>query len=232
MEASTTTTKNTTRPNSKAELQESTSISQPKQQTSKSERRLQDRQNSTSKKSDSNSTHPRKRVVWRSTVLRRNPGFENFEDEHIAWLYAAHKRGGFRHYPQFNEEMSPEVFETKFLETVAPFDVAWILTAPNQKGDDTPVGFVGAFIRHTIMEPHVEWFPWATPRNKLEAATNFINNFRKDFWIQLVVDIKHRNFFDHIRELGILWRVGPVFDYPLIEGNTGMIYHSQRGRSG
>lgn len=165
-------------------------------------------------------------------VLKRGPGIQDFEDEHIAWLYAAHRKGAFRDIVGFEDDMSPEVFETKFLESVLNFDVAWILTAPNQKGPETPVGFMAAFVRGQVMEPHVDWFPWATSRNKLETMLHFFNTFRHQFWIMAFVEMKDRPFFDKLKDYGVLWRVGPIFDSPMTQGKPAMMYHSQKGRDG
>lgn len=58
------------------------------------------------------------------------------------------------------------------------------------------------------MVPHVHWFPWARPRNKLEAALKFINVMRKRYGILIATDRESEPFFTHLVRYGVLRRIG------------------------
>jgi hypothetical protein len=41
-----------------------------------------------------------------------------------------------------------------------------------------PVGVIGAKTNGYLYEPHIEWFSWATPKNKIRVAVSFFQKFR------------------------------------------------------
>ena len=86
----------------------------------------------------------------------------------------------------------------------------WILTAKNLE-DNMPVGIVGGLYRQEVLEPHVEWFPWATSRNKIEALLAFIDGMRKDTALLIFTDFEERNFWLRMAQYGVIRRVGKFF---------------------
>ena len=150
----------------------------------------------------------------------------------MKWAWAAYSKGAFKNLPDFADDLDTRDFEKMLLENFLPYEAVYTLTAPTARGADTPVGFVGAYMRTGIMEPHVQWYPWASLRNRLEAMVNFINEMRREVWMQFIVPQHDRLFFDIMTSegYGILWRIGPIFDHPFLRGEPGMMYQSQKGR--
>ena len=49
--------------------------------------------------------------------------------------------------------------------------------------DGKPVGLFLLMDRGWIVEPHAEWFPWATARQKIEASVKLLDDIRKTPWM-------------------------------------------------
>lgn len=72
-------------------------------------------------------------------------------------------------------------FMAEFERHVASYQEMVILEDYNGKFGDGygPVGMVGAITNGYLYEPHVDWFSWATPKNKIRTAVMF---FQKNRW--------------------------------------------------
>ena len=75
-----------------------------------------------------------------------------------------------------------------------------------------PVGFIAAATNGYIYEPHVEWFSWATPRNKLRCAVAFFQKFRyRKLGVVRVHCLRESaNFFTRLKEYVPLYFAGKI----------------------
>ena len=90
---------------------------------------------------------------------------------------------------------------------------------------DKPVGLIVGLVKESIMEPHVDWFPWATPRQKLETIVRFINEMRMMYVLLVTAREEDWGFFDHIKRYGILRIVGRINGY--YGRGDAMLYQSR-----
>lgn len=91
----------------------------------------------------------------------------NLDD--IKWVKTSKKLSG---------EEIPE--DEILIQTFARFQEVMILEDhhPKFQSGFGPVGVVAAISNGYLYQPHVEWFHWATPRNKLRSAVMFFQKFR------------------------------------------------------
>lgn len=118
------------------------------------------------------------------------------------------------------------------MECVAETDTAGARTevftvlASTSRGK-IPVCVVVAAIKKHIMEPHVIWFPWASPRNKIEADVAFFQKFRDQYMMMIHSPKEAWEFHDHICRYGVIRRIGYVahwFDWD----KPAMVFQSRR----
>lgn len=108
--------------------------------------------------------------------------------------------------------MSPDEFRNRFARYVLGNGFSgWVLIANSLKGH-MPVGFVlGEVRRKLMMMGEIVWFPWASTRNKLEAALTFFNGLRDELVIMEWSPHSERRSWEHICRYGIMRRVGTVY---------------------
>lgn len=89
----------------------------------------------------------------------------------MKWLKAAKKFAG--------EEIE-DTFDEYMIRTFAQYQEVMMLEDRNAKfsAGFGPVGIVAALTNGHLYQPHVEWFPWATARNKLRSAVMFFQKSR------------------------------------------------------
>lgn len=129
--------------------------------------------------------------------------------------------------------MDQEKFRDWLASGVAKSAETFILEAPGERGL-MPVGFVLTtrdIEQPHVLYPHVEWFPWASMRNRLEAAVSFIQGMRKEFL--LIVRARERDapFFEHLTRYGFMHCLGrcpAFFGYDLAESNTAVMFRSRK----
>lgn len=156
-------------------------------------------------KSASSSTRDSDKVLKRGPVVR-----ETIEDD-FRWLWAAYKLGTW--HDLLNEGLSREVFREAVVELVSQVQFDWILAVPMETGL-RPVGMVFADPRFggNAIEPHVEWFPWATPRNKLECAIQFLKQIGKDVKIMLYIEEQDDTFWHRVWQYKVLKKACKIHD--------------------
>lgn len=54
---------------------------------------------------------------------------------------------------------------------MAPF---WRVLLAKRRDTVEPVGLIGAEYQYSYLQPHVEWFAWASDRNKVETIVKFL----------------------------------------------------------
>ena len=147
----------------------------------------------------------------------------------MKYLYAAWKLG--KTPLTAIEANTPEEFAAQFTDHVAErYHVAYTLMAAPPNKDVMPVGVVFG-IKPFHGEPVMWlgdfiWFPWASIRNKLEAAVHFMNQIRKELTIVGFCEPEAINFFEHICRYGVLRRAGTVFD--MIGEGPRAIYQTRK----
>lgn len=118
----------------------------------------------------------------------------------------------------------------EFLENMAVLvsniDSFDILFAPTERGT-IPVGIVAGELTAHRMTPEFIFFPWASPRNRLESIVNYINEFRRGFLIMIAVPEEEWRFCTHLLKYGILKRVGKIDDYYSLD-EPMMLFVSKR----
>lgn len=87
---------------------------------------------------------------------------------------------------------------------------------------DTKYGYGAACVLDIVgtpyvAEPHVIWFPWTTPANRIvnfKWAMSYLAETRE---VLLTVEKSQIKFFEHFVKRGILRKVGFLADMPLVE---------------
>ncbi len=155
-------------------------------------------------------------------ALTRKTRFEPISNEHLKWLWLAYKENSFQ-----EEIVKPGLGRDEFIAAIMqilPHSVAtFILFAPftgvikgkEFKGEAIPVGIVTNNMFAFRTSPHVDWFAWATPRNKLEATLRYLAKVRKDGVHMILTSEPDTPFFTHFAMYGIINRVGKVDGYYL-----------------
>lgn len=151
----------------------------------------------------------KKHKVKLSRVLTRDCSFRGISEDDLKYVWASYKKGALP-VDIFPSGLDVEGFNEVFYDVLASVPFVYIL-----EKDKTPMGIVLSVLTPPRkMEPHVEWFPWATRRNKLECAIKFLNEMRKRDILLLIWSKKEATpFFTHIAKYGILHRVGKVINY-------------------
>jgi len=97
-------------------------------------------------------------------------------------------------------------------------------------GGFAPVGLAKAMYNEWKLEPHADWFPWATPRNKLRCSVAYLYKQRcsKDVGVTIVHAQKEAaHYFRHLKKYVPLYPVGKIpAGHP--EGDDFVFY--QRGK--
>ena len=158
--------------------------------------------------------------VRRTRTLKRGASYRPLEKDDWKYLWAAHRQGGFekpfealRAALGIQEPIPTDLPGDEFkylMETVMEGGEFWILTARNLE-ENMPVGIVGGIRKQEVLEPHVEWFPWATPRNKIETIVVFIEGMRNNTSLLIYTDFEERNFWIRMAQYGVVRRVGTYF---------------------
>lgn len=154
-------------------------------------------------------------------LIRRDTSFRPIEIEDMKWLWAAYKTGSFDAVA-FPEDLAKEELTDMMLAHFASMHEVFVLETETKRGK-IPVGVVGSLITERT-EPHVNWFSWATSRNKLECATYFFSKMRNR---PLLVWSKeeHVKFYTHVSRYGVLRRIGKV--YKFIDNEDYMLFQTR-----
>ena len=146
------------------------------------------------------------------------------ERDDLKFIWAAYAKTGF---PSMGEqfagtEMGPDEFEAAFgKEVLANYTGVWSLHAETVKGF-IPVGVVLAFWSHPdprlapfMIIGDMLWFPWSSPRNRIEAAVRFAVTVRDEFPMVEFARDEHVPFFEVLMKHGVVRRIGKSWNiYP------------------
>ena len=157
-----------------------------------------------------------------STLLARKPRVRRGQDSDMRWLWAAYKSGIWRE--MMSGDLSAQGFEEKARELIDSALYDWILEAPGNDGL-RPVGIILAQKLGTGIEPFVEWFPWATNRNQLEATAVFLKEISKQFKIFVFAAEDATRFWTLFKHYGMVRQGCKVVDY-FSRGENAMFFYT------
>ena len=172
----------------------------------------------TSRKSASSSKPPSKPTsLPRYRTLKRGCEFRPFAQTDLKYLWAAYKRGAFDAVPEF---APPGLDAVGFSEAAIAFIEQFIgrggemysLIGRTEHGR-IPVGMVILLLGGDFAEPHVTWFPEASPRNRLELALAFLVEQKRHHKLLIWVRQRDWKLFNHLCKYGVIRTVGKYRGY-------------------
>lgn len=162
---------------------------------------------------------PQAKKAWSvRKTLARSPVFRPIESEDERYVWAAYQAGSLSNL--FPSGLAPDNFRTEFEHLILTrYDAAWTMFARTRRGT-IPVGLALGFWPHPeakgfLLIDALIWFPWSTPRNRIESAVNFVGKARHDFKMLAFARQKDKRLFEMLAHHGIVRRVGTahnVFD--------------------
>lgn len=151
----------------------------------------------------------RSKPVIRPAKLFTEDGYG--EDMGILW--AAYKLGSFPLLE--DQDMSPEDFGKSIATICATLTDAVLVEDDNNRYESGrgAVAFIAVRSDGWKHEPHVSYFAWATPRNKLRVSVGFIQfmRYNKHVGVCIVRCLKaHVNLFKRVSNYALLNYLGRV----------------------
>lgn len=127
----------------------------------------------------------------------------------------------------FVDDCPREEFQNAVLRWFETVDLDWVLEA-EYEGKVRPVGMALADYRAygRGIEPHVEWFPWSTPRIRFECAANFLRNIRKEYKVFIYSTTEDRPFWDRLHKHRLITKGCKIADF-YQPGEDAMFYYTQ-----
>jgi len=166
---------------------------------------------------------------WRlKRTLSRPVNYRPIEDDDIKYVWAAYKKGALASMGFEGTDMTAEDFKAAFEKIViTKCPATWVLFAQTSKGM-RPMGAVfGSWAPNAeyIIIAGMCWFPWATKRNIIEAAVNFLNGVRKEFMLMFYALPEHKRTYEVCAMHGVIRRVGT--SYAAIPGHAAAVFESR-----
>lgn len=126
----------------------------------------------------------------------------------------------------FDDDLSEVAFTNKVMEFLGIADLDWIVEARHKEGI-RPVGLVLAYamLDGRRIEPHIDWFPWATPRNKLEGMAAYLRDVSKQYKILVYVKTDETLMWERLTKYRILCRACKIRDH-YSRGEHAMHYYT------
>lgn len=138
-------------------------------------------------------------------TLKRDVTVRDFVEDDIKYLWVAYQKGAMA----FEKGLSPAQFREVMTDwMVSQYDFAWTIECEGK-----PVGVVNAINcgLFVLMGDSI-WFPWASPRNKIEGFVRLIVTLREQMMLMGYATQKDKNFFVHIAKHGVIRRVGTIHE--------------------
>lgn len=159
-----------------------------------------------------------------SKLLTRKPWIRNVNDSDMRWLFAAYQLGMWRDV--LSGDLPAKGFADKIMEIIAAAPYEWIVEAPGTDGV-RPVALILGKKLGTGIEPFVEWFPWATNRNQMEATAVFLKEVSKQFKIFVFAAEHALPFWTRFVRYGMVRRGCKVIDY-FSRGEHAMLFYTTK----
>ena len=157
-----------------------------------------------------------------SKLLARKPWVRGVNDSDMRWLFAADRLGMWR--DMISGDLSAQAFEEKALEIIAAAPSEGIIDAPGSDGM-RPVAIILGQRLGTGIEPFVDWFPWATNRNQMEATAVFLKEISKQVKIFVFAAEDAIKFWSLFKRYGMVRQGCKVIDY-FSRGEHAMLYYT------
>lgn len=119
--------------------------------------------------------------------------------DHMPYLWAAYRMGVWDEV--FKPNLTQEEFTNAVAQTSEVFNLMVIVS-------EKPISLVSIKQDTVAVQPNIEWFPWASNRNKVEGVVKLILYLRDISPVILWSKDESRKFFTHISKYGIMRRVG------------------------
>ena len=144
----------------------------------------------------------------------------------MRYLYAAYRFGLWSEI--FDADLPTAAFTEKALDLVGSVALDWVVEA--QREDGAGVRPVGLILAHLLpdgrrIEPHIDWFPWATPRNKFEGIAAFIHDASRTYKLQIYIEADKTAFWDRLLKYRMLCKGCKIRDH-YSRGEDAMFYYS------
>lgn len=141
-------------------------------------------------------------------LFKRKLKIRQVVDSDLAYFWAAYQDGSFADL--LMPGLEPETFRDTFIDTFlggAQYD--WVAVS------DKPLGlFLGnPMAAGRGAEVQVDWMPWTTPRQRLEATATFLRESSKLLKIFIFSDAKSEDFFMRLTRYRMLRRGCKVLNY-------------------
>lgn len=163
------------------------------------------------------SSKPKKGPLKQKRLLSRDVEIREAELEDVRYFYAGYRLGAFDENLSPEKDMDPEQFK-EWLARYAE-SATQLYTARVNGSDPLCVGHVSVVLPR--LEVHVNWMPWASPRNKLEVIGKFMKEFN-DYTVITVVSQKNKGAFFQMRNYGLMKFVGEISGY--FEDGSGYVF--------
>ena len=126
------------------------------------------------------------------------------------WMYGGHCYPN----PPGDDEDKQQYMEHA-LSLLSGFDEAFIIEDKNKnfKGSYGPVGVVPSYFNGWRLEPHVQWFPWATKLNKVRGTISFFMfaRYSNDIGITEVRVIpEYKEFFKSLKKYAPIYYIRKI----------------------
>jgi hypothetical protein len=164
--------------------------------------------------------------------LKRKLEYRPIEDEDVRYAWAAYKMGALK--SAFEDGLTPEAFKTEFVQFIlSRYDAAWVLFAETRNGF-IPAGLALGFwphaaVSHFLIFNNFVWFPWATPRNRIESSVNFFKWIRHDIPMIGFARPRDKKFCEVLAQHGLLAKVGTTFN--VFPSEKAAVWETRNGRS-
>lgn len=129
----------------------------------------------------------------------------NGDKSDYAVMWAAYQRGAF----EMQDDLTQEEFTNEinlYLRSAYNFIVIEDFSSI-AGGEMAPVGFISEKFDGWMVEPHLDWFPWATKKNKLRGVVNYLRFLKQntEYGCATIKCIKDDlSFFSKIKSYGVL----------------------------
>ena len=127
-------------------------------------------------------------------------------DDVALYLYAYRVANGHDPDPEYREMIEHELAEYDSLRVLEDRNAAF-------NSERSPVGLVKAMDNGWTHEPHVDWFPWATTRNKLRCAVAYLYKQRcsRDVGVAVIHSEKQDlRWYKHLKQYVPLYFSGKI----------------------
>jgi hypothetical protein len=145
----------------------------------------------------------------RDRLFRKSrPFIRRYKEEDAGFMWAAYTKGGFG----LPSGLSQEQFAVALKEVMTAYEDSLVIEDANAgfKSGRGPIGFVGIKSNGWMVEPFVDFYPWATARNVLRANVAFFQMIRYSKIVMCVVKslAPTNNLFDRMKSYAVLFPIG------------------------